>query len=255
MSFYKVTGEGTPLIFIHGVGLDHAMWEFQVKPFERHYRVITYDMMGHGESEKPHGPYTLSQFVAQLDELMKGLDIKAAHIVGFSMGGLVAQAFAAQHPDKAASLIVVSSVAKRSEEQRNSVWVRVTEVETMGHTSTIDAAILRWFDDRFISLHPESVQRIRQRLENNDPSSYLAAYKVFASADEEVYELLARIRCPALILTGELDKGSTPQMAKLMAECIPNSQVVVIPHVRHMLPVESADEFNRLALAFLKDIG
>jgi proline-specific peptidase len=254
MLFYKETGEGFPLILIHGVGLDHAMWEFQVESLSLHYRVIAYDMIGHGESAKPFGTYTLSQFVDQLDKLMKHLEIPSAHIIGFSMGGLVAQAYAAHHPHKVASLIIVSSVAKRTEEQRNAVLSRVVEVEMMGHTSTIDAAIQRWFDARFINLYPQIVQRIRQTLENNDSSAYLAAYKVFATADQEIYALLHQIQCPALIITGELDKGSTPEMAKLMAECIPNSKVVIIPNVRHMLPVESAVFFNPEVLEFLQSI-
>jgi 3-oxoadipate enol-lactonase len=250
MLIYHETGEGFPLILIHGVGLDHAIWELQVAQFSQYYRVITYDMIGHGEADKPQEEYTLSQFVDQLEQVFQALELQQAHIVGLSMGGLVAQSFAAQHPDKVAALIIVSSVAKRTEEQRNAVWGRVSQVEQSGHTSTIDAAIQRWFDETFQLLHPKTVQTIRERLVSNEPAAYLAAYKVFASADEETYPKLQQIACPTLIITGELDKGSTPEMAKLMAEAIPNAKAVILPNIKHMLPIEAADAFNALALAF-----
>jgi proline-specific peptidase len=249
---YQVSGEGFPLILIHGVGLDRTMWEKQVEHFSTHYKVISYDMMGHGTSFKPTGSYTLQQFVDQLDNLMQVLDIEKAHLIGFSMGGLVAQAFTAQHPDRISSLVVVSSVTKRSVEQRSAILARVVEVEKHGHTSTIDSAIHRWFDPTFISEYQEVVLRIKERLENNDSSAYLAAYTVFATADEEVYDLLDKIQCPAFIITGELDPGSTPDMAKLMGERIPDSQVLIIPNTRHMLPIEAAAEFNRRLLSFLR---
>jgi len=249
---YSMDGEGFPLIMIHGVGLDHTMWELQVAEFSKQYKVICYDMMGHGNSFKLPGPFTLTQYVDQLDDFMKALGIERAHLLGFSMGGLVAQAFAVRHTERVASLMIVSCVAARTEEQRQAVLGRVAEVERYGHRATIDAAIYRWFDERFISLHPRIVHKIRQRLEDNDSASYLASYQVFAMADVELSAALQRIECPALIVTGDLDRGSTPEMAKLMAEQIPNSHVVILPDTRHMLPIESAVRFNQEVLMFLR---
>ncbi|WP_129730164.1 alpha/beta fold hydrolase [Ectobacillus funiculus] len=249
---YIEKGQGAPIIFIHGVGLDLNIWSNQVQALSSEYRVICYDMLGHGKSACPPGPYTLEQFVKQLDELFSNLSLSQAHLVGFSMGGLVAQAYAIRYPEKVCSLTIMSSVAKRSEGQRQGVLARVKEVEKQGHKATITAAIQRWFNKPFMEKHPEVVAQIQQRLENNQPNAYLSAYRVFATADEELYEQLAQIQCPTLIVTGELDQGSTSEMAELMAKQIPHSEVVIFPGIKHMLPIEAAESLNQLLLSQLE---
>ncbi|MDR9797637.1 alpha/beta hydrolase [Aeribacillus pallidus] len=251
-TYYTDVGKGEPVILIHGVGLDLTMWEQQVYALSSQYRVISYDMMGHGKSACPPVPYTLSQFVEQLDVLFSNLDIPQAHLIGFSMGGLVAQSYAIQHPEKLSSLTLISSVARRNDEQRKGVLSRIKEVEEHGHKTTINAAIKRWFTRTFISEHPEVIRRIRYRLETNNPDAYLAAYRVFATADAEVYDRLPEIKCPTLIVTGELDQGSTPEMAELMGNLIPHSEVVIIPGIKHMLPIEAGGQLNQLLLSTLE---
>ncbi|GAA3331369.1 hypothetical protein GCM10020331_087710 [Ectobacillus funiculus] len=121
----------------------------------------------------PPGPYTLEQFVKQLDELFSNLSLSQAHLVGFSMGGMVAQAYAIRYPEKVSSLTIMSSVAKRSEEQRQGVLARVKEVEKQGHKATITAAIQRWFNKPFMEKHPEVVTQIQQRLEKQSTECLL----------------------------------------------------------------------------------
>ncbi|WP_134704375.1 alpha/beta fold hydrolase [Ammoniphilus sp. YIM 78166] len=249
---YLEAGKGEPLILIHGVGLDSTIWAQQMEALSKEYRVISYDMMGHGLSASPPGPYHIHQFVKQLDHLLADLAIEKAHIVGFSMGGLVAQAFAAQVPEKVISLVIVSSVTNRTGEQRQAVLSRVQEVEQKGHLTTIDAAIQRWFTTDFMDEYPEVIQRIRHRLQSNQPDAYLAAYRVFATADEELYPQLPQILCPTLVVTGELDGGSTPEMARIMAEKIPHAQVKVLEGIRHMLPIEAVSQLNQILLDHLQ---
>ncbi|UFJ40896.1 alpha/beta hydrolase [Brevibacillus humidisoli] len=246
---YTEAGNGAPVIFIHGVGLDGTIWKQQVEALSKAYRVICYDMIGHGQSACPAGPYTLAQFVKQLEDLYEELELDQAHVVGFSMGGLVAQGFAALHPEKVSTLTIVSSVAKRTEEQRRAVLARVREVEQRGHQATIEAAIQRWFSPAYMAKHPQVIESIRHRLRANHPDAYLAAYRVFAAADEELYQQLPLISCPAWIVTGELDRGSTPEMAELMAKRIPKAEVTVLPGIRHMLPIEAAERFNQLLIS------
>lgn len=218
-------------------------------------RVIVYDMLGHGRSEKAPGPYTLSNFIEQLDGLIHYLEKEKVHIAGFSMGGMVAQAFAIERPQKVASLAIISAVANRTFEQRKGVLSRLAEVEANGQRGTIEAAIERWFNKKFIIQNPEMVQQVRKRLQENDPASYLAAYRVFATGDAELYQRLDKIKCPTLVLTGEFDVGSTPHMAKLMENRIPHSEVVIIPGIKHMLPLEGAGILNEKLLSFLSELG
>lgn len=249
------TGSGEPLILIHGVGLDLTTWDRQVAALATRYLVVRYDMLGHGRSTRPPGPYTLEMFVEQLRGLLASLSIARAHIAGFSMGGLVAQGFAAAYPDRVASLALVSTVAGRSREQRQGVLGRLREVEQRGLTAAVEAARQRWFSPDFVRAHPETVNALSRRLGANDPAAYLAAYRLFATADEQLFDCLPAISCPTLIITGELDAGSTPQMAALMQARIPHARAEVLPGIRHLLPIEAADVFNATLLSFLDGLS
>src|SRR5919198_21476 len=107
--YYEIVGAGDPLLFIHGLGSSHRDWEPQVAFFSRHYQVITYDVRGHGKSDKPRGPYSVSQFAADAAELMRSLAIAPAHIVGLSMGGMIAFQLTLDEPARVKSLLIVNS--------------------------------------------------------------------------------------------------------------------------------------------------
>jgi (E)-2-((N-methylformamido)methylene)succinate hydrolase len=250
---YEEQGTGESMILIHGVGLDHTMWEKQVASLSEHYHVIVYDMIGHGGSEHPPGPYTLEAFVEQLEGLMNFLKIKASHIVGFSMGGMVAQAFAIKNETMVKTLTIMSSVANRTKEQREAILSRVEEVKSFGPISTVDAAIERWFSEEYMEEDKGTVKRIRGRLLTNLTASYLAAYTLFATADETLWPELRKITVPTLILTGEHDSGSNPEMAKAMHKEIAGSELLVVPRMKHMLPVEGAGIINQAICLFLKN--
>lgn len=249
---YEENGNGEPLIMIHGVGLDHTMWDQQVKNLSKEFRVIVYDMVGHGGSEHPPGPYSLAQFVEQLEALMNHLHIEKSHLIGFSMGGMVAQAFALKHKEKLKTLTIMNAVANRTEEQRKAILLRVAEVKNTGPAVTIEPAIGRWFNQEFLINHEDTVSRIRKRLQTNDPASYLAAYSLFAEADEELWPKLHEINLPTFIMTGENDIGSNPEMAKLMHKKIAHSELLIVPEVKHMLPVEKAEIVNEAIRLFIR---
>jgi (E)-2-((N-methylformamido)methylene)succinate hydrolase len=249
--FYEEKGSGEPLIFIHGVGLDHTMWNQQIDSLSDSFRVIVYDMLGHGGSEHPPGPYSLSQYVEQLSGLMEFLKIEKTHLVGFSMGGMVAQAFALDFKDKLKTVTIMNAVANRTDEQRKGILARVEEVRENGSLSTIEPAIKRWFNPTFIQSQQEVVDQVRKRLQTNNPASYLAAYTLFATADAEVWPRLQNIETPAFIITAENDIGSNPEMARKMHEQIKGSDLKIIPDMKHMLPVEGADIINKELRLFI----
>jgi (E)-2-((N-methylformamido)methylene)succinate hydrolase len=249
--FYEEKGSGEPLIFIHGVGLDHTMWNQQINSLSDSFRVIVYDMLGHGGSEHPPGPYSITQYVEQLSGLMKFLKIEQTHLVGFSMGGMVAQAFALAYKNKLKTVTIMNAVANRTDEQRKGILARVEEVRENGPLSTIEPAITRWFNPTFIQSKEEVVNQVRKRLQTNNPSSYIAAYTLFATADAEVWPELQNIETPALIITAENDIGSNPEMARMMHEQIKGSDIKIIPDMKHMLPVEGADIVNKELRQFI----
>lgn len=238
---FRITGNGPPLILIHGAGLDLTMWAGYVAAFEADFTVIRYDMLGHGLSAKPPGRRRLGDFVAQLRRLHDYFGVGPAAVVGFSMGGLIARGYVASHPAMVERLVLVNTVFGRSPAQRAAIQSRATLVEREGPAATIDAALARWFSPGFLAGHPELEAALRERLAGNDRHGYLEAYRMYANADGELSGDLEAIACPTLVLTGANDAGSTPAMAEAMAARVQDGRCLVFPGQRHMGLVEDPE--------------
>ena len=248
---YLATGKGQPVVLIHGVGLNKEMWGGQVVGLATNYRVITYDMLGHGASPRPAADTPLLGYADQLLELLDHLQLPQATVIGFSMGGLVARAFALHYPERLRSLVVLNSVFDRSPEQRAGVIARTAQAAEHGPDANAEAALSRWFSREYQAANPAQIAALRQTLAGNDPQGYLTTYELFATQDMYRADDLGSIQAPTLVATGELDPGSTPQMARQLAERIPGAAVAILPEQRHMMPVESPRLVNQLLLDFL----
>jgi len=250
-TFFKCDGQGDPVVLIHGVGLDHAMWEQQAAGLQDRFLVIRYDMLGHGQSAHPPDERALGDFVRQLHQLLMNLNIARASIVGFSMGGLVAREFAATYPEMTQKLVLMNTVFRRTPEQQAAVIGRYELAKTGGIQDGIEAAVARWFSPEFIGANPDVIRQIEARLRGNDPSGYLKAYRVFATSEDPASNPLA-ITCPTLVMTGELDSGSTPEMTRALAEAIPGAKTEILTGLRHMAAVEDPARVNTILADFLR---
>jgi pimeloyl-ACP methyl ester carboxylesterase len=248
---HRAEGTGAPVVLIHGVGLDLGMWDAQAAALASRYRVIRYDMIGHGGSAARAGTLGLGDFVAQLDGLCRDLGLDRVSLVGFSMGALVAQAYALAEPARVARLVVMSGVYDRDPPARAAVRARCETASRQGPEALIEAALARWFSPEYRARHPAAVAAVRRRLASNDPHGFLAAYRVFAEADAALAGRLGAIACPTLVMTGALDPGSTPEMARAMAAAIPKARLEVLPGARHLIPVEAAQAVSAALLRFL----
>ncbi|MBT1262352.1 alpha/beta fold hydrolase [Pseudomonas sp. VS40] len=249
---YLATGQGQPVVLIHGVGLNKEMWGGQVVGLAPHYRVITYDMLGHGASPRPENGTPLLGYADQLLELLDHLQLPQATVIGFSMGGLVARAFTLHYPERLKSLVVLNSVFNRSPEQRAGVIARTAQAAEHGPDANAEAALSRWFSREYQAANPAQIAALRQTLAGNDPQGYLTTYELFATQDMYRADELGNIKSPTLVATGELDPGSTPQMARQLADRIPGATVAILAEQRHMMPVESPRLVNQLLLDFLE---
>jgi len=234
---YRLQGEGAPVVFVHGVGGSLESWHPVLAALPPRYRMLSYDLRGHGESGKPPGPYSLDLFVADLAALLEQVSIERAALVGFSLGGLIGQAFALAHPGRLTKLVILSAVAGRTADERRRILERAARLEREGARSTVGAALERWFTPEFRAAHPEVIEARRRRVEANDPAGYAAAYRVFAESD--LAERLHAIAVPTFVATGEDDVGSTPRMARLMHERIAGSRLCILPGLRHDLLTEA----------------
>lgn len=222
------------LVLLHGVGLDHTMWEPLRAVLPSRVTVVAPDLPGHGGREPLRGETSLAELAAAVAEEVPA----GAHLVGFSLGALVAQHLAVHRPELVGSLSSVSSVCRRTPEERAAVLARL-ELARTDFAASAEASIERWYAGT--RTPADVVERTRSTLLANDRASFLACYRVFATADEELSPRLGEIAAPALAVTGELDPGSTPEMTHRLAEAIPGSRAVVVPGARHMLPVQSPE--------------
>ena len=229
-----------PLVLIHGVGLDRSMWGGLMRCLSGRLDCAAFDMPCHGEAGMPAGEITLATFADALGEVVDGLD-GAPVVVGFSMGAMVAQRFALDRPDALRGLVLMNAVFDRDKHQRAAILQRLATVERDGPGGMADSAIERWFTEGFRTRSPEIVEPVRRRLLANDPAAYLAAYRVFATADAELARAAPRISCPTLALTAEHDANSTPAMSRELARAIPDARALVLDGLAHGAPIEAPE--------------
>ncbi len=145
----EISGSGPPVVLLHGVGLNQSIWAGQVKALESDFQVITYDLLGHGRSAAARANAPLADWVDQLNSVVRDLALEKFALVGFSFGGLIAQAYAAQHSRLIDRLVLMSTVYDRSEAERASVLSRLDMVRREGPHATIPTALSRWFSPEF----------------------------------------------------------------------------------------------------------
>lgn len=223
------------LVLLHGVGLDRTMWRPLEAELGDEYRVVALDLPGHGEQPPLRDPQTLATLAKDVLARMPG---EAVHLVGFSLGALIAQQIARFHPERVRSLTSVASVCRRTQEEASAVEARLATAGSR-FAEGVDVAIERWYPAATTQVEAGLIAETRRVLAANDIESYLHSYAVFARGDREIGPELGSIRIPALAITGECDPGSTPEMSHRLGAAIAGCRVEIVPGARHMLPVEN----------------
>ena len=227
-----------PIVFIHGVGLNHEIWEYQFNSFEN--TVLTYDILGHGKTPIRDGKITFDDFSAQLINLIDELGIGKIHLVGFSIGSLIARNFASKYSDRLESLILLCSIFRRTEKQQQIVKDRFELAKKSKSLSK--QALKRWFTNEYLEKNPNTYNKISSILEQNSMENFLKIYELFVNhKDDEQFE---KIKTKTLIMTGEGDIGSTPEMSINLGKVISNSNVKIISKGKHLCSIECADDVN-----------
>ena len=233
--------EKSPIVLIHGVGLTKEIWEPQVN-FFKNYNTLTYDLLGHGKTPLKKSKVSLEDFSKQLTRLTKELDFNKIHLVGFSLGALIARHFAYKHSDSLSSLVLFGSIYKRTEEQKKVVKNRF-EVAKLNKPASKQTALRRWLSEDFTKKNPEIYKKIYSILEKNNRLDFLKCYEVFVDyVDDD--NMLKKIDVNTLITTGENDVGSTPEMSKNLSKMIPKSKFIEIKKGKHLCGIECADDVN-----------
>ena len=247
---YDLTGEGPPVVLVHGFGLDRHMWQWLL-PDLAGFRVLSYDLTGHGESPDPAQTPNLTMFGEQILRLMDHCGTDRAAIAGFSLGGMIARRFVIDHAHRVSALAILNSAHDRTPEERAAILKRVEQVRADGPAATVEAALERWFTVPFSAANPGVMDQVRRWVLANRPAVYPEIYRVLAVGDAEIAGPIRDIRCRTLVMTGEEDYGNSPDMTQRMAEAIPGADAVILPGLRHMGLAEDAQAFNAPLVAFL----
>ena len=248
-SAFSVEGSGPPLFLIHGIGASRHSWDGLVERAKSRFRCIGYDLRGHGKSPAPPPPYTLDTLVEDLEALRAELGIEQAHFAGHSLGGMIGPAYARRYPERVLSLGLFSTAAFRTDEDGAKVRGVVAAMREKGIAPVLETLKERWFTPEFAARCPEIIERRMRQVIDTDPSVFLSVFDIYAQT--EMSPWLTEIGAPCLVLTGENDGGCNPRLNRQIAAALPNSELVILPRLRHAILLEAAEELARPVLAFL----
>lgn len=242
---------GAPVVaFSHSLGANLHLWDAQAARLSDRYRVLRYDIRGHGGSDVPTASYTLEQMADDFHGLLRGLGIEAAHFVGLSMGGLIGMTMALRFPRAVQSLVLADTTASYGPERKPMWDDRIRVAESQGIEPLLERTMEAWFTAPFRAARPDVIARVREMLRPTSVVGYVGAIRAIGYGD--LREEIRAIRCPTLILVGEEDRGTDIGMARTMHDAIAGSELVVIPNAAHCSCIEAPEAFNRALLAFLE---
>lgn len=246
-------GSGAPVLFIHGVGMNAAIWQPQIERMADRWDVIAIDMLGHGRSPLPPQVPELADYARQAIRLLDHLGLNSVSVVGHSMGALVAQELALLAPERVSRIVSLNAVFRRPPDLAEAVRERAAALTGHGDTAGAAQTIARWFGDPISAELMAAAEKTAAALGEVDPEGYARTYRLFARADSDHAERLPALAMPALFITGSEDKNSSPAMSAAMARLAPHGRCTVLGGERHMMAVAAPDFTTRHIVDFLTD--
>jgi len=253
---YQIHGAGEPVVLIGGLGADTFLWFRQVPELSKHFRLSVCDNRGAGESDKPDEPYSIPMFAADTAGLMRALEIDRAHVIGASLGGLIAQELALAHPSMVDRLVLVCTSFAGRQSVRPSLLSMLSILPVLRRSGDPEKdtrrSIAVFTSRRWRDAHPDIVDEfVAWRVAHPQPpeafKNQRAALRGFTTADR-----VADIAAPTLVVHGQSDRVVPVENARLLAERIPDSRLVVLKDSGHACCIDHADAFNRAVIEFLE---
>ena len=255
--FYKVHGKGEPLVLITGLGGGHGAWFFQIRSFRKHFRCVTMDNRGIGKTDKPKEPYTVRTMADDVVGLMDHLGIDKAHVVGISMGGMISQELAINHPERVKKLVLGCTAADTSSdtslhsELRKALGIKEdateADIDMVGFKNIINSVIPLGFNKRLYRIFIVPCARLyMMRLAGE---GIVGQFKAIMS--HNTLDRLNLIKAPTLVICGTEDRLVPPESSDILASRIPGARQVKVEGGSHSFLVEMSSRFNREVLDFL----
>jgi 3-oxoadipate enol-lactonase len=251
---YELSGKkNAPVVMLsHSLGSSLVMWDPQMDALKPHFRVLRYDIRGHGRSEAPAEPYTLELLGDDAIGLMDALSIDRVHWIGLSMGGMIGQNIALNHPNRLKSIALCDTGAIIAAEAQPIWQERLNEVREKGVDSQVEATMERWFTSSFLRQNPPVLGVIRKQFLATPAEGYSGCIEAIRKLN--YLDRLSEIKIPTLIMVGEDDPGTPVAASEAMHKRITNSKLVIIKSARHLSNVEQPEVFNANLLTFLKSL-
>jgi pimeloyl-ACP methyl ester carboxylesterase len=263
--YYEEHGSGDPLLCVMGFATDSTGWLLQVPEFSQRYRTIVFDNRGVGRSSKPAGAYTIHEMADDAAALLDHLDIDRAHVLGLSMGGMIAQELVLRHPHRVRALVLAATFPEpdvATEDQRRILFTQmggsIDEAGQMRIDFTAMNPLLFFqhmlplvFSERFIQSElPKLMQLFSGALQYGFSIEAILG-QMQAIMAHKATDRLAQVSSPTLVLTGDADRLISPANSEVLASSIPGAKLVRIPGGTHGFNIETPDVFNRAVLDFL----
>lgn len=237
------------VVLSHALGCDLTMWDALANRLAADCRVIAYDHRGHGSSDAPAGAYSMADLADDAARLLRELDTGPVVWIGLSMGGMAGQELALRHPSLVGALVLAHTTSGYPDAARDLWRQRITTVQERGIDAIADAVMGRYFHEGFRSAHPATVARFRRRLVTTDVQGYIGCCAAVGGVDTTAR--LGQIAVPTLVLAGELDQGTPVEMARTLADGIPDARLQVLTGASHLGAIEQAGAFAAAVTAFV----
>lgn len=240
-----------PILFIHGVSLDLTWWDHQFAAFGGEYDLIGFDLPGHGLSRRLDDKFSFGALASVVAYVIESLAAGPAHVVGISVGGMLAQTLALARPDLVHSLTLVATLCTLPSPVRTAMGERARLARKDGSTAALVSPTLdRWFPPSFRERRPDILDRAAQSVLRHDPIVFAEMWEMIAGLDLEAS--ICAISCPTLVVAGEEDVNAPVAAGQTIAELIPGASLRTLPGVGHFPPFEVPDAFNDLLRAHLE---
>ena len=246
---YQVAGEGPWLTLAHPLAADLRIWALQMPLLLRHFRVLRFDARGHGDTSATSAPYTLGQLADDALGLLDHLGITRTHWIGLSMGGMVAQAIALKRPGILDRIVLADSTSRRPANAA-AIWAeRIAAARARGMSAIVAPTLERWFTPAYRAVNPDLMEWVAEQISATSVEGYCGCCAAISQID--MLDRLKEIDAPALIMAGDRDHSTPPEMSEQMSRNWRGSAYCTIPDAAHIGNIEQADFFNRQIAAFL----
>lgn len=250
---YAIEGEGPWLTLSHSLASNMSAWDPQLSLLTSHFKVLRFDTRGHGLSSAPADPYRLEDLAQDVCDLFEFLKIEKTHWLGLSMGGMIGQTLILQYPNLFHSLVLADTTSKRPKNAKKMWGERIAQAKAEGMAAMVDSTLRRWFSDEFRESHPDTIRKIAAGIATTSVNGFSGCCQ--AISDINTFDRLTEIQCPVLILVGEHDHGTPPEMAHAMKAQMPRAFFSEIPNAGHISNVEQPAIFNQLLIDFYMGTG